>query len=180
MSKYLVYLIEDKEENAEETLQRLNEIAPEYGDQENCFEFALLKGTTPGEYRDKRYIFYDQSILEEIDACRERETNAGNQIGLLLDIMLTKEDIEETAKSYYTHASISREIFFRFKGTIPIYMISETYTFAPYSDIIMGENLSKQFINQIRLSEDPIDSLKGDLDRMFTFYKEFKKEKIKE
>lgn len=179
MSKYIVYLIEDKEENAKETLQRLNEIAPQYEDEETSFEFELLEGTTPGDYKGNRYVFYNQSILEKIEACRERQTNAGNQIGLLLDIMLTREDIEETAKSYYTHASISREIFFRFKGTIPIYMISETYKFAPYSDIIMGENLSKQFINQIRLTEDPIDSLTGDLDRMFAFYKEFKKEKIK-
>lgn len=173
MSKYIIYLIEDREENANKTLQRLNEIAPKYEDQEFSFEFKLLEGAAPQEYKGLQYIFYDQSILQQIEACIKSGTNVGNRIGLLLDVMLTKEDLEETAKSYYPHASISREIFFRFKDDIPIYIVTMTSTFASYSDIIMGENLSKQFINQISLASDPIDSLEGDLDRLFRFYKEF-------
>lgn len=173
MGKYIIYLIEDCEENANKTLQKLNEIAPKYEDQQTAFEFKLLKGVIPGEHKGKQYVFYDQRILRQIEECIEGERNAGNQIGLLLDVMLTQEDIEESAKSYYTHASISREIFFRFKDNVPIYIITSTYTFASYSDITMGENLSRQFINQLRLAEDPFDSLEGDLDRLFRFYKEF-------
>lgn len=173
MSKYIIYLIEDCEENANETLRRLNEIAPKYEDPEFSFEFKLLEGAAPQEYKGLQYIFYDQSILQQIEARIKSGTNVGNRIGLLLDVMLTKEDIIESAKSYYTHASISREIFFRFKDEIPIYIVTISATFASYSDIIMGENLSKQFISQPRLAEEPFESLEGDLDRLFRFYKEF-------
>lgn len=173
MSKYIIYLIEDCEENASETLQKLNAVAPKYEEPGTPFEFKLLAGAAPQEYKGVQYIFYDQSILQQIEAYIESETNAENRIGLLLDVMLTKEDVEESAKSYYAHASISREIFFRFKDDIPIYIVTSTSTFASYSDIIMGENLSRQFINEVRLIKDSDESLEGDLNRLFTFYKEF-------
>lgn len=176
MSKFIIYLIEDCEEHAEKTIQKLQTAAPEYANDEYNFQFELLKGTLPQRYEDKQYVFYDQNILNEIESNIEKEAGAGNKVGLLLDVMLTQEDIEKSKNSYYTHASISRDIFFKFKGKIPIYIVTISASFASYSDIIMGVNLSEQFINEARLARDPVDSLKGDFKRLFTFYQDFKPE----
>lgn len=177
MGKFIIFLIEDCKEHAEKTIEKLQAVAPGYAGDEYDFQFELLEGTVSRRYEDKEYAFYDQSILTEIETKLDEETNAGNKVGLLLDVMLTREDIEKTKNSYYVQASISRDIFFNFKGRVPIYLISESATFASYSDIIMGVNLSEQFINQARLARDPIDSLKGDFKRLFTFYQNFEPEK---
>lgn len=178
MSKFIIYLIEDCEENAENTIQKLQTAAPEYANDEYDFQFKLLKGTIPQRYEDKQYAFYDQNIMNVIESNIEREAGKGNKVGLLLDVMLTQEDIEKSKNSYYTHASISRDIFFKFKGEIPIYIVTISASFASYSDIIMGVNLSEQFINQARLARDPAESLEGDFRRLFTFYQNFEPEEI--
>lgn len=176
MSKFIIYLIEDCEERAEKTIQKLQTVAPEYAKDEYTFQFELMKGNIPQRYEDKQYAFYDQNIMNEIETNIEKEACEGSKVGLLLDVMLTQEDIEKSKNSYYAHASISRDIFFKFKGKIPIYIVTISSTFAAYSDIIMGVNLSEQFINQARLERDPADSLKGDFERMFTFYWNYRPE----
>lgn len=176
MSKFIIYLIEDCEEHAEKTIEKLRSVAPDYENNDYDFQFELLEGSIPQIYEDKQYVFYDQKIMNEIETKRESARNLGNKVGLLLDVMLTQEDIEKSKNSYYAHASISRDIFYKFKGKMPIYFISISATFASYSDIIMGMNLSEQFINQARLARDPAASLKGDLERLFTFYQNFEPE----
>lgn len=175
MSKYIVYLIEDSKIHADETLNKLNGIASKYATDTYSIEFKWIQGTVPKEYKGEQYLFYDDSVLEQIEKQTADENTKGNKVGLLLDIMLTQEDIEESANSYYTHASISRDIYFRFKEKLPIYIVTISATFASYSDIIMGENLSKQFINQPRLVWDPIESLESDLARLFSYYQDFYK-----
>lgn len=176
MGEFVIYLIEDRKKHAEQTLGKLRAARAEYAGNEYDFQFELLEGDIPQIYDGEPYVFYDQNILTKIETKVEKENEEENRVGLLLDVMLTQEDIEKSKNSYYVQASISRDIFFKFKERIPIYLISESATFAPYSDIIMGVNLSEQFINQARLAQDPIDSLKGDFKRLFTFYQNFEPE----
>lgn len=176
MSKFVIYLIEDCKEHADKAIKKLSVAALKYAEGGDDFEFYHLKGTVSQKYENKEYLFYDQSVVSRIEEKINNEITMGNKIGLLLDIMLTQEDIEKSKNSYYTHASISRDIFFKFRGEIPIYIVTISSSFAAYSDIIMGVNLSEQFISQARLSRDPVDSLEGDFKRLFKFYQEYKPE----
>lgn len=175
MSKYKVYLIEDCMKNANETLAKLNEVAPKHDENKYMFEFELIKGTVPQKYDNKDYCFYEkEDILEKIEE-RIKKVQNGDRMGLLLDVLLTKEDMAQTLDSYYPQASISRDIFFKFSEDIPIYIVTETSAFGGQSDIIMGTNLSEQYINQQRLVRDSEDTLKAELYRLFSFYLNFKK-----
>lgn len=174
MIPYKVYLIEDRNENARETIEKLKKVASEYGNAEYDFEFEWLQGTVPERYDGKQYTFYDESVLEVIDKKIAEATEENCQMGLLLDVLLTKADLENTEASYYPQASISREIFFKFCDDIPIYFITSTSAFGGQSDIIMGKNLSGQYIKQQRLISDPIDSMKEELAKLFNFYLDIK------
>lgn len=169
MSIFKVYLIEDCKQHANETLEKLREVAPDYNN-EYTFEFELLEGTVSKEYDHNNYIFYEKkNIVKRIEK-NIKGLQKGDKMGLLLDVLLTQEDMEQTVASYYPRASISRDIFFKFSSDIPIYIITSTSAFGGQSDIIMGTNLSEQYINQQRLIRDSSSTIKGELDRLFTFY----------
>lgn len=175
MNKYKVYLIEDCTQHAKDTLAKLTEFAPEYSKNEYKFEFELIKGTVSKEYEDESYLFYEkEDILKKIEE-HIKKTQKDDRMGLLLDVLLTQDDMEQTMESYYPQASISRDIFFKFSDKIPIYIVTATSAFGGQSDIIMGTDLSEQYINQQRLVRDSKDTLKGDLDRLFSYYLNFKK-----
>lgn len=177
MSKYIVYLIEDREKNAKEILEKLNAVETEYSNNEYSFSFELLEGSVPGEYEGEKYIFYDSTVYKQIERHSAEEKEKGNRVGLLLDVLLTLEDIERTSESYYPQVSISRNIFDQFRDCIPIYFITTTSAFGGQSDIIMGQDLSEQYIKQQRLVRDPQESIGADLDRLFSFYRNFYKNK---
>lgn len=175
MSKYKVYLIEDCLQHANETLVKLNKVAPDVRENEYTFEFELIKGTVSKEYEHEQYLFYEkEDIFKKIEDLID-QTKDGDRMGLLLDVLLTQDDLEQTMDSYYPRASISRDIFFKFSKKIPIYIVTATSAFGGQSDIIMGTSLSNQYINQQRLVRDPDDSLKEDLNRLFNFYIDFNK-----
>lgn len=175
MSKYIVYLIEDRVKNAKDILEKLNKVKTEYCDNEYSFAFELLRGSVPGEYGGEKYSFYDSTVYKQIEQHSEEENGRGNRVGLLLDVLLTQEDIERTSESYYPQVSISRNIFDQFRDCIPIYFITTTSAFGGQSDIIMGQDLSEQYIKQQRLVRDPQDTIKAELDRLFSFYRNFYK-----
>ena len=175
MNKYKVYLIEDCTQRANETLAKLSEVAPDYNQNGYTFEFELIKGTVPSEYEHDEYLFYKkEDVLKKIEK-HIKETKNGDRMGLLLDVLLTQEDMAQTIESYYPQASISRDIFFKYSDDIPIYIITATSAFGGQSDIIMGINLSEQYINQQRLARDSKDTMKGELNRLFSYYLDFKK-----
>lgn len=175
MNKFKVYLIEDCTKHAEETLNKLREVAPDYNNDEFTFEFELIEGTISKEYDNNQYCFYEKdNVMQKIEKCNG-EIHGGDKMGLLLDVLLTQEDMDQTAASYYPRASISRDIFFRFSDDIPIYIITATSAFGGQSSIIMGTNLSEQYINQQRLTRDSNNTIKGELKRMFSFYLDFNK-----
>lgn len=170
MSRFKIYLIEDEQKHAEETIDKLKEAASERKSG-NTFEFEWMKGTV--KTGREEHIYYEKTILEEIRKCIDRDRNNDVYIGLLLDTLLTQEDIERTMTSYYARASIARDIFFQFYEKIPIYIITATSAFGSQSDIIMGKDLSEQYINQRRLAMNPLKNVREDTERLFLFYEKF-------
>lgn len=168
MKKFKVYLIEDCVQHASETLNKLKKVASDYN-KEYTFEFGLIEGTVPKKYDDMEYLFYEKKdVFKKIEKCMK--DMQGEKMGLLLDVLLTQEDMEQTVASYYPRASVSRDIYFKFSDTIPIYIITATSAFGGQSDIIMGTNLSEQYINQQRLIRDSKDTIEEELCRLFSFY----------
>lgn len=175
MNMYKVYLIEDCKQHANETLDKLMKVAPDYNNKEYFFEFELIEGTVSKEYDNNKYLFYEKKdILKKIEK-RIRDMHNGDKMGLLLDVLLTQDDMEQTIASYYPQASISRDIFFKYSDKIPIYIITATSAFGGQSDIIMGTNLSEQYINQQRLIRDSKETIKKELGRMFSYYLNYEK-----
>ncbi len=170
MSTFKIYLIEDEQKHVEETINKLRAAASER-ENGNTFEFEWMKGTV--KTGREEYIFYEKIILEEIRKCIDRDKKKGFFIGLLLDTLLTQEDIERTITSYYARASIARDIFFQFYEEIPVYIITASSVFGSQSDIIMGKDLSGQYINQRRLTMNPLKNVREDTERLFLFYEEF-------
>lgn len=173
MNVYKIYLIEDCKKHAHETLVKLREVAPDYNNDKFTFEFELIEGSVSSEYEKNKYLFYEKKdIFKKINK-RIKDIQKGDKMGLLLDVLLTQEDMEQTMASYYPRASISRDIFFKFSDVIPIYIITATSAFGGQSDIIMGTNLSEQYINQQRLIRDSKDTIKEELGRLFAYYLDY-------
>lgn len=91
-----------------------------------------------------------------------------------MDVMLTKEDLDSNLSSYYPQADLAKKIYFRFRDRIPIYMITTSPVFATQSDVIMGVDLSEQYIAKDALLKYKIED---DINKLFAFYRNFKQTK---
>lgn len=170
MSKMKIYLIEDETTHASETIEKLRSAAKEYSSPYE-FEFEWMKGTV--KYQGEKYLFYEEEILEQIQENINKEIESDVSVGLLLDTILTQDDLEYAVASYYPRASLARDIYFKFYEKIPVYIVTATSAFGGQSDIIMGKDLSEQYINQRRLAMNPLKNIKDDTDRLFRFYVSF-------
>lgn len=176
MPKFKIYLVEDEPKHAEETIGKLEEAAHERGG-EFEYEFEWLEGTI--EREEGKYVFYEEKILKQIRNCIKGDKKNNILVGLLLDTLLTQDDIEGTLNSYYAEASIARDIYNEFYKKVPVYIVTATSVFGAQSDIIMGKDLSEQFINQRRLAMNPLKTIREDTDRLFRFYEGFYEHKQK-
>lgn len=174
MVHYEIILIEGQKKQATEIIDCLTRLA-EVRSNDNCnYHFEHLKGTIEGEYEGEKYSFYDDSVIKEIEkrCSRAERHNAEKRdvkkLGLLLDIMLTKEDLDSNLSSYYPQADLAKKIYFRFHDRIPVYMITTPPVFATQSDVIMGVDLSEQYIAKDALLRY---KLEDDIDRLFAFYR---------
>ncbi len=166
MKNLKIFLIEDCQAEAADIVDQLNRQAEKRNDAEYVFGFEFLRGTVGNE--DDEHIYYDESVIDRIEDCLKEA--AGNEIGLLLDVLLTQKDIENTLASYYPQADLAKKIFFKFCDRIPVYMITGTPTFSTKSEVIMGTNLSGQFIAKNALLKY---KLENDINKLFSFYKEY-------
>ncbi len=172
MPKFKIYLIEDEPKHAEETMGKLQDAAHE---RESEYEFEWLQGAIKRE--EGKYVFYEGKILEQIRNRIKGDKKKNILVGLLLDTLLTQDDIEHALSSYYAEASIARDIYNEFYKKVPVYIVTATSAFGGQSDIIMGKDLSEQFINQRRLAMNPLKTIREDTDRLFRFYEAFYEQK---
>lgn len=167
MTKFNIFLIEDCEREAAEIIGKLNEIAGKRENPEYSFNFEYLKGTRQvEEYEGERRSFYEPVVLEDIRRLYLKTKDQNEKMGILLDVLLTQEEIESTMSSYYAQADLARRIYFEFHDRVPIYVIT-SINFATQSDVVMGVDLSEQFIAKYALLKY---ELKQDIDKLFRFY----------
>lgn len=169
-----IILIEDQKKDAEELLDYLNELAAEQSNEQYEFHFAHIKGKIEDKYEEEEYLHYDESIIGEIEGrCSEIE-NSAKKMGILLDVMLTRKDLESNLSSYYPQVELAKKIYFKFYKQVPVYMITSSPVFATQSDVIMGIDLSEQYIAKNALLKYKIEESIGNL---FNFYRNFYSEK---
>lgn len=171
MTKLNIFLIEDCEREAAEIIGKLNEMAGKRENPKYSFHFEYLKGAKlVKEYEGERRSFYEPDVLEKIRELYLKAKDQNEKMGILLDVLLTQEDIENSLSSYYPQADLAKQIYFKFHGSMPIYMITGTATFATQSDVIMGVDLSDKFIAKKALLKY---ELKQDIDKLFGFYEDY-------
>ncbi|MBQ8230391.1 MAG: hypothetical protein IJZ34_00465 [Lachnospiraceae bacterium] len=95
--------------------------------------------------RGREYLFYDDHILDEIEQRIQKKAN-GINLGLLLDVVLTKDELESKDKNFYPEVNMARTIYERFHDKLPIYVLTSVPSFYTHSERIMGADLSEQFI----------------------------------
>lgn len=170
MIVYKIIVIEDRKKDAEEVVKSLETLAADRNDSEYNFRIEYLGGKKAEKYEEEEYLFYDNSVINEIEEkCLESKRN-GERIGLLLDVMLTKEELESSLSSYYPQAELAKQIYFKFHNSIPVYMITASPVFATQSDIIMGVDLSEQYIAKKALVRY---KFKDNINNLFDFYRNF-------
>ena len=170
MTHYDIILIEDRKQDVAEILDCLKESAKEKSDKYD-FHFEHIQGTEECNYEGEEYLFYNESILQTIEQkCAEARDQSKEKIGLLLDVMLTKEDLESSLSSYYPQAALAKRIYFEFHDSMPVYMITASPVFAIQSDIIMGVDLSEQYIAKNALLRYKFEN---NIAKLFEFYQNF-------
>lgn len=165
---YEIILIESQKKEAAELIDCLTHLAEtrSHGDYE--YHFEHIKGTIDGTYEGETYSFYDESVIQEIEKrCSRAEQYPAKKVGLLLDIMLTQGDLDSNLLHYYPHADLTKQIYFRFRDNIPIYIIATPPVFATQSDMIIGVDLSEQYITTDALLRYKSDT---DINKLFAFY----------
>lgn len=170
--KIVIYLIEDNPEDMKKIISDLNGRAQvKFNTDEYEYEFRPLEGTNKGDYNEREWLFYDNGIIDKISDTLSDETKHGNKMGLLLDVLLTKEDMENSLSAYYPTATIARKIYFEFNQKMPIHIITNLLMFGTQSEIIMGTDLSDSYLVKESL-EYPFDD---DVEAMFEKYRDWKK-----
>lgn len=137
-------LIEDELLEAEEIVASVKELFK--NETVHHFEIEHLPGQG-GEVtlRDRNYLFYNDSIIQDIQG-RIDNCEKGTTIGLLLDVVLTEEELDSKYKNFYPEVKVARKIYDAFQDKIPIYIVTSVPNFFTHSVKIMGVELSDQFI----------------------------------
>lgn len=164
-----IYLVEDKSEDMNSIIQKLNTISQEKNTAECQFEFVPLEGTIEDEYEGQHFCFYEDDVIGRIEeAIHAEEMLEGHRICILLDIYLTKDDFSNKTPTSHTGADLAKRIYLNFKEKMPIYIITDAPWFATKCDVIMGIDLSEQFIPKNALLRYELEE---DIDALFSFYR---------
>lgn len=171
MGYFKVCLIEALEERALAVCKKLNEGARTDRETQSLFCYEWMKGTERKERGGRQFLFYGEGILDEIGRCHQETLMDGGRMGLLLGVLLTEEELDRAGISYYAHAALSREIYSRYGGRMPVYIITPTAAFGGQSGIIMGKDLSGRFISTRNVIGNTSQEALG---RMLRHYEDFR------
>lgn len=158
-------LIEDELQDANDIVECIGEFSRnEWGNQ---FHIEHLLGN--GEeikIRDRVYRFYDDNIINDIEE-RIDKIDTDTRIGLLLDIVLTEEELDSKNRNFYPEVKVARRVYDAFNDRVPIYIITSVSNFFTHSEKIMGVDLSDQFILKDVLLKYKTQSM---IDKFTKFY----------
>ena len=165
----VIYLIEDKIPNKDDTLSLLRQKIPQ--DLQNEISFEWLEGDgNMREIDDVPYHFYTESVLRQLESKKAELEAAGNSMGILLDLMLTEDEAKNEGRSFYPKVDLAKKIYFQYKDSVPIYIVTVLAVFGAQCDVIMGEDLSDQYVTKMELCEYKMEKSIKDL---FRFYINF-------
>lgn len=165
----IIYVIEDKNEDMDNVIQKLNEISERKNTAACHFEFAPLIGTVEKEFDGQYFRFYEEEIITRIEeVLYQEEQQTDHRMCILLDVYLTKNDFINKTSNSHTGADLAKKIYLSFRERLPIYIITDAPWFATKCDVIMGVDLSEQFIPKNALLRYELEE---DIDMLFQFYR---------
>lgn len=166
-------LIEDDVNDVEKITEAINNFENvNVEGQDYHFEVEYLPGNGEVEtLRERDYLFYDEQVLERIEE-KIVENNVEIKLGLLLDVVLTREELESKDKNFYPEVNMARIIYDKFHNRLPIYILTSVPSFYTHSERIMGVDLSEQFIPKEVLLKFKMKSM---LDKLKNYYIQWNK-----
>lgn len=141
--KVKIFIIEDMCKDAATMKRLLNASADQMGNGENEFTFEWLKGEDKETVETERHRYYTDNILNILEEKISESIQDNFKVGILLDIVLTREEDIKSKNSLYPYVDLAKKIYFKYENKIPIYLITSYALFAIASDTIMGKDLSQ-------------------------------------
>ncbi len=147
-----ILMIEDEEKNKEaverafiDTLGKLKEwnLLDEMKIHNITFEW--LRGTDKVIKRGKEYFFYTNQVLDELEVKIAEQTD--DVVGILLDVVLTREEQEKCDVNDFSRIELSRKIYDRFEKKCNLYLITGLRSFGTLAwGIFEREDLKDRYI----------------------------------
>lgn len=170
---YKIFLLEDLINDKDQVISVFEKESSIYLNDGIHFSIEHLPGM--GEvkkHEDGDHCFYQENIIEIINKkINEVEMTEGDKAGLLLDVILTEHEHEESIRSYYPKSDLAKRIYTEFNDRVAVYFITSIMYFEVRSEMIMGENMSDKFISKKALLEY---KYKNNIKDMFDYYTSFK------
>lgn len=144
MAKQLKILVVEDEERNEQAVEQafINTVdkLKEWNllDRMNFQGISLewIRGTDKVTKRGKEYLFYTEQVLDELDKKIAEKTD--DRIGILLDVVLTREEQERSNVNDFSRIELSRKIYDRFEEGCNLYLITGLRSFGTLAWGIFG------------------------------------------
>lgn len=138
-----IFIIEDMCKDAATMKRLLNASAAQMENGENEFTFEWLKGEDKATVESETHRYYTDNILNILEEKINESIQDHFKVGILLDIVLTREEDIKSKNSLYPYVDLAKKIYFKYENKIPMYLITSYALFAIASDTIMGKDLSQ-------------------------------------
>ena len=138
-----IFIIEDMCKDAATMKRLLNASAAQMENGENEFTFEWLEGEDEATVESETHKYYTDNILNVLEKEINKSIRDNFKVGILLDIVLTREEDIKSKNSLYPYVDLAKKIYFKYENEIPMYLITSYALFAIASDTIMGKDLSQ-------------------------------------
>lgn len=138
-----IFIIEDMCKDAATMKRLLNASADQMENGENEFTFEWLEGEDEATVESETHRYYTDNILNILEEKINESIQDHFKVGILLDIVLTREEDIKSKNSLYPYVDLAKKIYFKYENKIPMYLITSYALFAIASDTIMGKDLSQ-------------------------------------
>ena len=163
MSKLNIVYLEDNIEDAKIAIEEFNKtmkliaewgLVSEMGFKELNIE--RIEGSQPIEERGRNYEFYIEEDMEQIQAKIQEMSNAEGKTGILMDVILTKEEQDQLKFDAEPHVIFSRRIHDEYAEQFGVYIITALRNFGSRAWGIYGkEKIGERYISKALVNSYP-------------------------
>ncbi len=147
-----ILVVEDEEKNAKAvemafkaTVSKLKEWNLLDNMKFQNISLEWIRGTDKVIKREKEYLFYTEQVLDELEKKIAGETQG--RIGILLDVVLTREEQERCNVNDFSRIELSRKIYDQFEDKCNLYLITGLRSFGTLAwGIFEREGLKDRYI----------------------------------